>query len=72
VGTPVIASRSGALPEIVADGIDGFVVDDAAAGAGVVSQVARLDRARIRQRALERFAAARMLDDYEEVYRRFG
>jgi len=72
LGTPLIASRSGALPEIVVDGIDGFVVDDAAAGATAVSRVEHLDRARIRQRTLERFAAARMLDDYEDVYRRFG
>ena len=69
-GTPVIASRRGALPEIVVDGVDGFVVDDAAAGAAAVDRVAGLDRARIRQRALERFSAARMLDDYEDVYRR--
>ena len=36
-----------------------------AAGAAAVERVAQLDRARIRQRALERFSAARMLDDYE-------
>lgn len=70
VGTPLIASRLGALPEIVTDGIDGFVVDSPADGAAVVAHVARLDRARIRQRALDRFSAARMLDDYEGVYRR--
>ncbi len=68
-GTPLIASRSGALPEIVGEGIDGFVVDDAVAGAAVVPQLANLDRARIRARTLDRFAAARMLDDYEQVYR---
>ncbi len=67
-GTPVIASRSGALPEIIADGVDGFIVDDADAGAAAVARVARLDRARIRQRALDRFSAARMLDEYEQVY----
>jgi glycosyltransferase involved in cell wall biosynthesis len=68
LGTPLIASRAGALPEIVVDGKDGFVVDDAAAGAAAVKLVAGLDRARIRQRALERFAAVRMLDDYERVF----
>jgi len=68
-GTPVIASRSGALPEIVIDGVDGFVVDDVAAAVAAVEHVAHLDRARIRQRALERFSAGRMLDDYERVYR---
>jgi glycosyltransferase involved in cell wall biosynthesis len=67
-GTPVIASRAGALPEIVVDGIDGFVVEGAVAGALAVQRVGQLDRARIRQRALERFAAARMLGDYERAY----
>ena len=70
MGTPVIAARSGALPEIVMDGQDGFVVDDATSGAAAVARVAQLDRARIRSRALKRFAAARMLDDYEAVYQR--
>src|SRR4051812_33927550 len=69
-GTPVIASRRGALPEIVVDGVDGFVVDDAASGAAAVERIAQLDRARVRQRALERFGAARMLDEYEAVYER--
>jgi len=67
-GTPVIAARSGALPEIVLDGTDGFVVDDVDAGAASVERAARLDRARIRARALERFSAARMIDDYVSVY----
>ena len=67
-GTPLIAARSGALPEIVVEGIDGFVVDDPVAGAAAVDQIQLLDRARIRARTLERFSAARMLDDYERVY----
>jgi glycosyltransferase involved in cell wall biosynthesis len=68
LGTPLIASRAGALPEIVVDGVDGFVVDDVAAGGAAVARVARLDRARIRQRTLTRFAAARMIDDYERLF----
>jgi glycosyltransferase involved in cell wall biosynthesis len=69
-GTPVIARRSGALPEIVEDGIDGFVVDNAAEAAARVPDVDRLDRAVIRQRALARFGAERMVRDYEAVYMR--
>lgn len=69
-GTPVIAARSGALPEIVVDGSDGYVVDDVAAGAAAVELVGRLDRARIRASALERFSAARMVDNYVAVYER--
>jgi glycosyltransferase involved in cell wall biosynthesis len=67
-GTPVIASPNGALPEIVEDGVDGYVVDSPAAGAAAVARVGQLDRARIRRRAFARFSAARMLDDYEKVY----
>ena len=69
-GTPVIAARSGALPEIVIDGKDGYVVDDIAAGAAAIDLVPGLDRARIRASALERFSAARMVDNYVAVYER--
>jgi glycosyltransferase involved in cell wall biosynthesis len=69
-GTPVIAARSGALPEIVRDGIDGFIVDSPADGAAAVAQITALDRAAIRRRTLERFSAMRMVDDYERLYER--
>lgn len=69
-GTPIIASRRGALPEIVEDGVDGYVVDDVAAGVAAVNRVGTLDRALIRRRTLKRFSAARMVDSYVEVYRR--
>jgi glycosyltransferase involved in cell wall biosynthesis len=67
-GTPVIAARSGALPEIVEHGVDGFVVRSPAEGAAAVDRVSALDRAAIRRRALERFSADRMIDEYERVY----
>jgi glycosyltransferase involved in cell wall biosynthesis len=63
-GTPVIALRRGALPEIVVDGLDGFLVDDLEAAERAVHSVASLDRARIRARALTRFSASRMVDGY--------
>lgn len=67
-GTPVIARPAGALPEIVRDGIDGFLVDDLEGLAAAVERVAGLDRARIRADVLDRFSAARMADGYEAVY----
>lgn len=70
VGTPVIARRVGALPEIVRHGIDGFLADDPPQMAFLVDRVAELDRAAIRSRALKLFSARRMVDDYEEVYAR--
>lgn len=71
-GTPVLARRVGALPEIVRDGVDGFFGDDAAAIAFYADRVGGLDRLAIRERVVERFSAARMTDRYEELYARMA
>lgn len=67
-GTPVIAKRAGALGEIVEHGVDGFLVDDLSEATLAVSLVGDLDRARIRERAITRFSAERMVAAYERVY----
>jgi glycosyltransferase involved in cell wall biosynthesis len=67
-GTPLIARRAGALPEIVRDGVDGFVVDDVDAAVAAIGDVALLDRTLIRKGALERFSADRMVDKYEHLF----
>jgi glycosyltransferase involved in cell wall biosynthesis len=67
-GTPVLARRVGALPEIIREGVDGFFGDDAAALAFYADRIAGLDRAGIRERVIERFSAARMTDRYEALY----
>jgi glycosyltransferase involved in cell wall biosynthesis len=69
-GTPVLARRVGALPEIIREGVDGFFGDDAAALAFYADRVGGLDRAGIRERVIERFSAARMTDRYEALYER--
>lgn len=69
-GTPVIARRVGALPEIVRDGIDGFLGDDVTQLTFALPRVATLDRAAIRRSVLERFSPERMVDRYEALYRR--
>ena len=68
-GTPVIARRAGALPEIVEHGVDGFLVDDVKEAERAVRLVAGLDRALIRERAIRRFGADGMVEAYERVYR---
>ena len=68
-GTPILALRVGALPEILRDGVDGFFGDDVGQLAFLVDRVADLDRAEIRASVLERFSAGRMTDGYEAVYR---
>ena len=67
-GTPLIARRSGALPEIVRDGIDGFLVDDVDEAVAAIDQINGLDRSEIRSSTLIRFSAERMVDEYEEVF----
>ncbi len=67
-GTPVIARRAGALPEIIRDGIDGFLGDDVTAMAFKVDRVADLDRAAIRKSVIDRFSVERMTDGYEAIY----
>jgi glycosyltransferase involved in cell wall biosynthesis len=69
-GTPVIAFDRGSVPEIIEDGLTGFIVDDIAAAAAVVPFVERLDRRAIRRRFEERFTAERMARDYLALYQR--
>jgi glycosyltransferase involved in cell wall biosynthesis len=69
-GTPVIARRAGALPEIIEHGVDGFLVDDVTEAALAVEKVRDLDRVRIRERAVARFSTERMTDDYEALFQR--
>jgi len=71
-GTPVIAFRRGSVPEVIADGITGFVVRDVDEAVRAVGQVAGLCRRRCRKMFEERFEAARMARDYLEVYRRLA
>lgn len=68
-GTPIIARRVGALPEIIRDGVDGFFGDDLDQLAFLVERVADLDRAAIRASVLDRFSVGRMTDAYEAIYR---
>jgi glycosyltransferase involved in cell wall biosynthesis len=68
-GTPVIAFNRGSVPEVIEDGLTGFVVEDTLGAIGAVDRLAGLSRARIRQRFEERFTARRMAQDYLGVYR---
>jgi glycosyltransferase involved in cell wall biosynthesis len=69
VGTPVIAFARGSAPQIVEDGVTGFLVHDAHAMAAAMRRAARLDRQRCRERAQRRFSATRMVKRYEALYR---
>jgi glycosyltransferase involved in cell wall biosynthesis len=67
-GTPVIAYRSGALPEIVDDGVTGFIVDDVDGLVRAIADVERIDRGRCRAEAEQRFDARRMIARYLALY----
>jgi len=69
-GTPVVAYRRGSMPEVVDEGVTGFVVDTVEAAVAAVARVGGLDRARCGDRARERFGADRMVTDYLAVYER--
>ncbi len=69
-GTPAVAFRSGALPEIVEHGVTGFIVDSEEEMAAAVGKVATLAPETCRSRALDRFDARRMVNDYLELYQR--
>jgi len=69
-GTPVIAWRMGALPEIVDDGVTGFLVEDVATAASSVELIGELNRANCRAIAENRFADTVMAAAYSAVYQR--
>lgn len=69
-GTPVIARPSGALPELVRVGRDGFLGNTAEELSAGLAKVGSLDRVTIRKEVIERFSARRMADRYEALYRR--
>jgi glycosyltransferase involved in cell wall biosynthesis len=68
-GTPVVAFRRGSVPEVMVDGVTGFVVNDVDAAVDAVGRVAVLSRAACRRVFEGRYDAARMARDYVQVYR---
>ncbi len=71
-GTPVIAFRRGSVPEVVDDGLTGFIVDDEDAAIKAFDRLPQLSRAKIRGHFEHRFTARRMALDYLDVYRRLA
>ncbi|MCL5961654.1 MAG: glycosyltransferase family 4 protein [Chloroflexi bacterium] len=67
-GTPVIATRRGSVPEVVADGETGFVVEDVDQACRALADVATLSRAACRKHVESNFSLTRMVDGYLQVY----
>lgn len=67
-GTPVIALRRGALPEVVQDGVTGFLVEDAAQAVLALQKVSSIDPKACLQYAQQNFSAAKMAERYSALY----
>ena len=69
-GTPVIAFRKGSVPEIIEDGVSGFIVESVEEAVEPIGRLDRIDRGACRKAFERRFTASRMARQYVEVYRR--
>lgn len=68
-GTPVVAFRSGALPEVVENGVTGYIVDSEEAMCAAVKRVNQISPAVCRETAVRRFDSCRMASEYINMYR---
>jgi glycosyltransferase involved in cell wall biosynthesis len=68
-GTPVLAYPGGSVPEIVEDGLTGYIVTSESDAVDAVRRLPELSRKRVRARFEERFTARRMAEDYVDIYR---
>jgi glycosyltransferase involved in cell wall biosynthesis len=69
-GTPVVAFRRGAVPEVMRDGVSGYVVDSFEGAVEATARALELPRRRCRAYFEGRFSAPRMANDYVAVYER--
>ncbi len=67
-GTPVIATRYGAVPEVIEDGVSGIIVDDHHAMAAALERADQLDPAALRRFAEQHYSPERMVADYVAAY----
>jgi glycosyltransferase involved in cell wall biosynthesis len=67
-GTPVLAFRNGSVPEVIDDGVTGFIVDSEEEAAAAARRLHGLDRSTIRRVFEKRFTARRMAEDYLRIY----
>lgn len=69
-GTPVFAFNKGSMPEIITEGVTGFIVEDLNQAIEVVKNISKFDRFKCRQHAIKHFSPGNMTDGYEEIYRK--
>jgi glycosyltransferase involved in cell wall biosynthesis len=69
-GTPVVATPMGSAPEIIDDGVTGYLAPSSGELVRLLPHAAELDRATVRAQAEERFSTERMVDDHLALYAR--
>ena len=69
-GTPVIAFRRGSVPEVIENGVTGFIVDDMQGAIEAARKNHTIDRAGVRRRFEQRFTNPRMADDDMAIYQK--
>jgi glycosyltransferase involved in cell wall biosynthesis len=67
-GTPVIAWPRGSVPELIEDGVTGFIVESETEAVAAIGRARHLERRRIRETFERRFSARRMAEAYVESY----
>ena len=67
-GTPTVAFRCGSVPEVIAEGVSGFIVKDLDQAVKATEEALGLDRAACRRDFETRFSATRMASDYLKLY----
>ena len=67
-GTPVIAFRRGSVPEIVVDGVTGFIVDTVEEMAEAMKKIDQIDRKACREHVEKNFTVEKMIEAYERVF----
>jgi glycosyltransferase involved in cell wall biosynthesis len=71
-GTPVIAYDRGSVPEVMENGVTGFIVSEIEQAVEAVGRVRDLSRARCREVFEKRFTASRMASDYVNAFMRLA
>jgi glycosyltransferase involved in cell wall biosynthesis len=69
-GCPVIAMNLGSIPEIIHNGVTGYVVEDVEGMVSAIESIGKIERQACRDHALTNFSAEKMADGYEEMYKK--
>ena len=69
-GTPVIAYRKGSMPELIEDGVTGFLVDTFDQAIAAIERIDEIDRSACRRHVERHFTVERMADQYLDLYRK--